>query len=467
MGKRAHRPKRPAAGVASILPHELEQRLAGLIGGEVDALREALLRPSPISVRVHPSRASSVQGERIPWCTTGHWLQERPAFTFDPLLHAGAYYVQEASSMLMEQAVRASGVLGKDVLALDLCAAPGGKSTHVRSLLTPGSLLVANEVDPERRNILAENCWKHGSGDLAITGSAPKDLADLPVSFDLILVDAPCSGEGMFRKDPFARMQWSPELVTRCATTQTHILHHAWDALAPGGVLIYSTCTWETSENEDQVAALIARGALPVPVPCDPVWGFSPSAQGHAKGLRSYPHRVRGEGFFIAVLQKPGSGVERKPYEGSTGSFPDMGWAIGPETLAFIEHREVVHAVDRKWWETIAILGTAMKFHAPGTPMAEHKGTAWQPHPAFAFSTRLDRTAFREVQLDEASALAFLRGEALPASQAQGFALATYMGHGLGWLNGVGARWNNRYPAPWRIRGQHPKAPRVSWSDAV
>lgn len=467
MGRRAQRPKRFAGEEVPVLPVELEQTLTALIGDEVHALREALQSPSPISIRTNPAKPSLVSGEPIPWCTTGHWLSERPAFTFDPLLHAGAYYVQEASSMFLEQALRASGVIDRDILALDLCAAPGGKSTHLRSLLTPGSLLVANEVVQERRHILAENCWKHGAGDVVITGSDPNDLVELHSFFDLIVVDAPCSGEGMFRKDPFARTQWSPELVLRCAATQTHILDRAWDALAPGGVLIYSTCTWEPSENEEQVQNLIERGAVPINIPMDLVWGFVSNADSGVAGYRSYPHHVRGEGFFIAVLQKPGHSAERtiRSFDRTQGT--DLGWTVEKDDLLLIEHREVIHAFGKKWEAVIEAMMVALKVSAPGTPMAERKGSEWQPHPAFAFSTKLDRVAFPEVPLDDATALSYLRGEALPASGAKGVALATYKGHALGWLNGAGSRWNNRYPAPWRIKGQHPKAPRVSWADPV
>ena len=229
----------------------------------------------PTSIRVNPAKWAGPLAHPIPWCTTGRYLERTPSFTFDPLLHAGAYYVQEASSMLVEQAVKATGLADTDVLALDLCAAPGGKTTHLASLLTKGSLVVANEIDRKRQSVLQENLWKWGAANTVITGSASPDLQGLPETFDLILLDAPCSGEGMFRKDPFAREQWSPALVEQCASTQRGIIEHAWNALRPGGFLIYSTCTWEEAENEQQLAALVEIGAECVPVPLDPTWAWT------------------------------------------------------------------------------------------------------------------------------------------------------------------------------------------------
>jgi 16S rRNA C967 or C1407 C5-methylase (RsmB/RsmF family) len=252
------------------LPAELRTTLADLIGDEVAQLENALRMAPPTSIRIDPLKGFDPGGASVPWCSTGRYLEERPAFTFDPLFHAGTYYVQEASSMFLEQALLAAGLLKDDILAIDLCAAPGGKSTHLRSLLTPGSLLVANEIDRQRLPALQENLWKWGGPNVVITGSPTRDLNALPDHFDLILVDAPCSGEGMFRKDPFAREQWTPDLVQQCAAMQQSIVHDAWHALAPGGVLIYSTCTWEPAENELQLVPLLEQGADNDP---DPVEG--------------------------------------------------------------------------------------------------------------------------------------------------------------------------------------------------
>lgn len=446
-----------------------ESHLHELLGEASGALITALDTASPTSIRVNPAKWDGPQLLHTPWCATGRYLDQRPAFTFDPLLHAGAYYVQEASSMMVEQAVQAAGLHGRDVLALDLCAAPGGKTTHLCSLLGSGSLLVANEIDRKRQSVLQENLWKWGAANAMVSGSASSDLQSLPSFFDLILVDAPCSGEGMFRKDPFARTQWSPALVEQCASVQRGILHHAWNALRPGGHLIYSTCTWEEAENEQQLAALVDLGAVCVPVPLDPTWGMVRSTPPGIDAIRCYPHLTRGEGFFITLLHKPGEPAERlrslntKPQDhAQVASWltPDRMWSL-------TEHDEKLYARDARWGPASEALTNALRMLAPGIPVAERKGGAWRPHPALALSTALNKDAFQHINVDRVGALDFLRGLSLPAKEARGIGLIMYEGCALGWVQGADTRWNNRWPAPWRIRAHQPSAPIVSWARSV
>jgi len=455
----------PQQDPVTALPPAMARTLLPLLGEDMPALEAALCRPPPTSIRLNPYKAFPHEAEAVPWCATGRYLAERPAFTFDPLLHAGAYYVQEASSMLLEQAVRYSGAADRDVLALDLCAAPGGKSTHLRSLLTPGSLLVANEVDPRRMPALRENLWKQGLPNVVLTGGRPEDLEALSGTFGLVLVDAPCSGEGMFRKDPFAREQWSEGLVDRCAAVQTGILEHAWAALAPGGTLIYSTCTWEPRENEGQLRPLVERGGIPLEVPLDPAWCIERTGIDGVIGHRCYPHRLRGEGFFLGMVRKPGEWTPHDAWRTSGGGAEAVGhWLRGAEEQAIIEQDGVLHAVGERWASLVREALPVVRVSAPGIPIAERKAGEWRPHPALALSILLDREAFPQVELDEAGALAYLRGEALPALGAHGTALATFRGRPIGWLHGAGRRWNNRWPAPWRIRAQQANAPRVPWA---
>ena len=322
---------------------------------------------------------------------------------------------------------------------------------------------MANEVDGTRRHALAENLWKWGMGNVMITGSDPSDLKKLPDHFDVILVDAPCSGEGMFRKDPFARAQWSPGSVQRCALTQRRIIEQAWEALAPGGVLIYSTCTWETSENEDQLQAIMERGGDPVTVAIDPAWGITCTERGMVTGYRCYPHRTRGEGFFLGMVRKPGA-LHERPALRNDRPAERIAWLCDPESHILMEHQGILYARDGRWQSELEELSSALRVVAPGTPFAERKGKEWTPHPAAALSLWLDRTAFPELDLDEAAAISYLQGHTVPASAARGTALVTYGGHPLGWAQGAGSRWNNRWPQAWRIRAQQPGAARVSWA---
>jgi 16S rRNA C967 or C1407 C5-methylase (RsmB/RsmF family) len=427
---RKHRP----SGIVPV-PEALRARLHQQLGPEADDLLLALDGPSPVSIRLNPAKSIAFAGTAIPWCSNGRYLAERPVFTLDPLFHAGCYYVQEASSMLLEQAFLASGLSGKDLAALDLCAAPGGKSTHLAALLSPGSLLVSNEVDRRRQPALLENLWKWGREGHVITGDTPERSAALGPLFDLVLVDAPCSGEGMMRKDPFARQQWSPRLVEQCAITQANILHHAWEALRPGGVLIYSTCTWSEAEDDAAVALLLQEhDAEVVPLPDLTAHGLLRTRH----GLVAYPHRVQGEGFFIAALRKPG-----------TASVPTehvSGWQE-------LEHDGVVHRIPAQWADTVGCIARNVRTLSAGTPWhSAGPDGRHVPHAASAYLGRPIEGA-ADLELDREQALTFLRGEALRADAPSGqWRRVTHLGHGLGFVRGAGNRWNNQLPSPWRIR---------------
>jgi len=256
-----------------LLPEEFRRRTCSLLGDDGwRALEAALLEVAPVSLRVNVAKGRTrLEAEAVPWCETGYYLPERIPFTFDPLLHAGAYYVQEASSMFLEQAVRA--YVHEAVTCLDLCAAPGGKSTHLCSLLPADSLLVCNEVIRSRSYILAENITKWGYPNTLVSNDDPASLGRLTRFFDLIVADLPCSGEGLFRKDAGSTSEWSLANVNLCAARQRRIIHDVWDALKPGGLLIYSTCTYNTEENEDNIRYIKNElGAEVLPLPVDATW---------------------------------------------------------------------------------------------------------------------------------------------------------------------------------------------------
>lgn len=460
-------PAGPANQAQGFPPPGLDRHLQPLLGQDYPALLKALQEAPPVSIRLHPTKRFEHDLAAVPWCSTGFYLDERPSFTFDPLLHAGAYYVQEASSMLLEQVFIAAGLKDRELLALDLCAAPGGKSSHLLSLLGPGSLLVSNEIDRRRCSVLQENLWKWGMPNSVIANSPPEHLQALPACFDLIVVDAPCSGQGMFRKDPFAVAQWTPALAEHCAMTQRNMLPLAWEALRPGGVLIYSTCTWEPQENEAQLAALVAAGAIAIdPLPNAP-WGLVRSEWNGAIGLRCYPHRVRGEGFFIAAFRKPGEAAPRKAARtgpSSPAAVEVTQWLASHTERSFRSQQDTLFVVDARWSGVLDTLDQALKLVSPGAPVAELRAGTWRPHPALALSSDLLQDAFPRVELDEEQAVQYLQGQAIPAHEAHAYALATHRGLGLGWLKGAGKRWNNLWPEAWRIRAQQAKAPRVSWS---
>ena len=386
-------------------PEEFLKAMSLRLGSGTDAFTRSLQAEAPTSIRVNPLKPHAPAGEAVPWCSTGRYLPDRPPFTLDPLFHAGTYYVQEASSMLLEQAVHATGAAHRPIAALDLCAAPGGKTTLLRTLLDPASLLVSNEVDNGRRKVLEENVWKWGWPGVVVTGSSADRFGTLAEAFDLVVVDAPCSGEGLMRKGPFARQQWSPALVDQCARTQRTLLPHAWSALAPGGHSIYSTCTFEEAENDHQLQELVQKHhAIPVPIVLEGDHGVLRTAY----GLACMPHRVRGEGFFIGVLRKPGNA--RSVGTPSPGSAPVIVDLEGT-TFAYPQH----------WEGLVEDLMRATRVTATSTPHLDPEDTTTLPHPGAAFiPPTLRDTRISTHEVDLADALRYLRGETLPAEDASG-----------------------------------------------
>ena len=315
------------------LPASFTVYTRSLLGDEeYDKLAVAIQQEPPVSIRLNKLRVDSPLLP-VPWASDGFYLDERLTFTFDPLFHAGGYYVQEASSMFVEQVLRQ--YVTEPVVMLDLCAAPGGKSTHARSVLPEGSLLVANEVIRNRSQVLAENLTKWGHPDVVVTNNAPADFSSLLSFFDVILTDVPCSGEGMFRKDPVAVEEWSPENVEICWQRQRRIIADIWPSLKPGGILIYSTCTYNTKEDEENVHWIQQEfGAEPLALEIREDWNITGNllykgsddskavgdSEQKAPVYHFFPHKTKGEGFFLAVLRKPETEEDTMPAFSSSKS---------------------------------------------------------------------------------------------------------------------------------------------------
>jgi len=345
------------------LPLSFTERMQRLLGPDFNAFTAAMQQQPPVSIRINTQKWPKTPAlPGIPWVSAGYYLPERPLFTLDPLLHAGCYYVQEASSMFLEQALRQCLDLNQPLVALDLCGAPGGKSTHLAGLLSADSLLVSNEVIRSRATILAENIAKWGSGNVLVTNNDPRDFARLTNFFDLMVVDAPCSGEGMFRKDPGAIGEWSEDNVKLCAQRQQRILMDIWGALKPGGLLVYSTCTWNELENEQNMAWLAGQEQVEsIKLELQPEWGVVPSQLNEVKGYRFYPHRVQGEGFFMAVLRKAGdvaenhSSAKKKKYKltpaGKKEKALVQDWLVEPDRYEWLQYGEMISALPANLFE--------------------------------------------------------------------------------------------------------------------
>lgn len=436
-------------------------------------LTEGLSAPSPVSIRLNPLKSADkevapwLSSRPVGWCPTGYYLGERPNFTFDPLFHAGAYYVQEASSMFVDEVVRQ--YVNHPVLALDLCAAPGGKTTALLAALPKGSLVVSNEYVRQRASILAENVAKWGYRDVVVTNNSTVDLRRSGMGFDLILADVPCSGEGMFRKDEGAIAEWSEKNVENCWRLQREILEDAWACLRPGGWLIYSTCTLNIHENEENIQwAIQYLGARLLKVSTKPEWDITGSLLPSLEGsiCRFIPGVSEGEGLFMALLQKPDDApaVKEKTAKGKRqksrpeAAIPDEArqWIEQSKDYTLREYGDMQAAIPREWSTVYDRLDSLRILHA-GVPIGTRRGRDLVPAHALALSTVLPKGAFPQFDADYTTAIDYLRKEAitLPADTPRGFVLMTFRGHPLGFVKNVGNRANNLYPQEWRIRSTH------------
>lgn len=440
------------------IPAQFEEMMMAQMGAEYDAFRTALEKDPQVSIRLNRRKLdATVLEDRVPWCENGRYLAERPSFTLDPMLHAGCYYVQEASSMFVEQVFQ-QYVESEAPVVLDLCAAPGGKSTHLASLMDGRGWLVSNEVMRGRVGILQENLTKWGAPNVTVTNSDPADFENLSGVFDLILVDAPCSGEGMFRKDEQAVAEWSPENVRFCAERQRRILTDVFPALAEDGILIYSTCTFNAEEDEENVKWIAEElGAEILEVELDPAWKVSTMGAGY----HFYPHKTRGEGFFLSALRKTSdAGVcRRKKGKEQKCSLSPQAKGVAEwlnESVKLIPRNDVVYAVSEKYADLVALLADHLRVLSSGVEVATVKGKDMIPSQHLAFSWMLKPEMFPNVELSWRDAVAYLHKDniLLDASAPMGFVLLTYRHVPLGWVKNLGNRCNNLYQSDWRIRMQ-------------
>ncbi|KAA8474640.1 NOL1/NOP2/sun family putative RNA methylase [Arcticibacter tournemirensis] len=411
------------------------------------------------SIRLNPLKKTDKFNaeEQVPWCKNGRYLKERPSFIGDPLFHAGCYYVQEASSMFLERALEQAD-LSVPVKVLDLCAAPGGKSTLIASLLHPESLLVSNEIIKSRVPVLSDNLTKWGALNCAVSNNDPRDFGRLEGYFDIMVVDAPCSGSGMFRKDPAAINEWSENNVQLCSERQQRILADAYPALKEGGLLIYSTCSYSSEENEQIADWLCDTYKLSsVRLPIEASWGIEETvSEKHAcYGYRFYPHKVKGEGFFITCFRKQ-DGIEKDtpqlklPKLNQNDVLAIEKW-IASETLSLIPAKDGYCLIPSSLKNDILLLQSKLYLKKSGVYAGKFAGKDFIPDQELAQSNVLNNTVSR-IGLAKEEALKYLRKDTLLIPDAKtGWALMCYEGFGLGWAKVLPNRINNYYPKELRI----------------
>lgn len=456
------------------LPDEFTSRMKDMLGeSEYDQFDKAITSTSPTSIRVNPLKPSMdiPYGQIVPWCKTGRYLEQRPSFTFDPLFHAGSYYVQEASSMFVNHII--STLISEPSTVLDLCAAPGGKSTLAISALPQGSVLIANEIVRQRANILAENITKWGNPNTIVTNNCASDFQPLGPIFDLIICDAPCSGEGMFRKDPQSIDEWSTANVAMCQERQREILSDIWQCLKPGGLLIYSTCTYNTLENEENAAwAAEQLGAELISIDIPSEWNISNNklSNSNFNVYRFFPHKTQGEGFFACIMRK-NSDAEIPPTRTSKNKEHKKGadnrkgkelpmpkdikqWLSHPEQYTFKSTTTSHTAFPTQHIHLLEQALAHLKVIHYGITIANIKGKTIIPAHSLAMSASLNAEMFPSTELTEQQAIAYLRTEpiTLSPSTPTGYVLLKYKGLPLGFAKNIGNRANNLYPSEWRIR---------------
>ncbi len=494
------------------IPEAFRLQMIQILGQDVcDTFLEALAEKPSTSLRINPKKSNYTSASTtytpypnmtaVPWATAsmGFHLEERPLFTMDPHFHAGRYYVQEASSMLVGALL--GPLLDKPVVALDLCAAPGGKSTDLLASLPQDSILLSNEVIRSRAQILRENIIKWGNPNHIVSNNDPVDFAPLQEVFDVIVTDVPCSGEGMFRKDANAINEWSPEHVDLCVQRQQRILTDIWGSLRPGGLLVYSTCTYNLDENEHMVQWIAdTLGATPISTPTEipESWGVLGSLDSNQPELPVYrcmPHKIKGEGFFCAILQKTadaateqngytafsttlnpllcgeqashtakkkgknkknkGKGKDAGKNTPQTDDIPWADWIINAADWQTQWFKDTLYICPNRLQALATLATTHLRVLDMGIAAASIKGKSYLPHHALAMSTSLAPSAFPIADVDESTAIAYLRHEAIVLNnQPKGFVLVAYQGSILGFVKNIGNRANNLYPNEWRIRKQ-------------
>lgn len=447
-------------------PASFEERMKKQLQTEAPAFFAALQAEAPVSVRLNPGKAGSFSElfpeqlpvRRVEWCEQAYYLNQRPVFTLDPAFHGGAYYVQEASSMFFAHVLKQI-LPSAPVRALDLCAAPGGKSTLIASALPQNSLLVSNEVIRSRANILKENIIKWGQDNIVVTNNDPADFSPLEGAFDLVLVDAPCSGEGMFRKDSAAIGEWSENNVQLCSERQQRILSDIWKCVKPGGFLIYSTCTYNRNEDEQILEWLVREfDAQSIKIE-HPYTGITPG-DSSTYGYHFYPHKTAGEGFFIGVVQKT-DGPEfslrknKKLKSNKIIPFPAavLPFILTPERYAAYETEVATGLIPLMHSDFISHLGNSLRVIYQGCEIAEPNNRKVKLMPALALWQGLNKNNCTVYEADKTTALTFLKKEDIQVQRLEGdWILISYGQIGLGWCKNLGNRLNNYYPKEWRIR---------------
>ncbi|MCO5233747.1 MAG: hypothetical protein LC105_12430 [Chitinophagales bacterium] len=447
---------------SSSLPTQFKQQIQQLLGAEATTYFNSLDEEEVSSIRIHPLHAYSPEIDTaiIPWEEHGRYLSERPVFAHDPAWHGGMYYVQESSSMLTGYICK--NLFHSPIVALDLCAAPGGKSTHLLDVLPHESLLVSNEIISKRNQILAENIQRWGNGYNIITKGESHEFASLEQFFDLVVIDAPCSGEGLFRRQAEAIEEWSEENVRICTERQENILNNILHSIKTGGYLCYSTCTYELSENEGQVQKLLDTGLFEL-IKID-IKDFSGLREGYIPGtVRCWSHLVKGSGFYISLLKKVAHTSESLQIRKkrlwnwkSSRKIPNPleHFVQITQKYTLYQSGEFLRAFPQKYQYELSSIAENVSITNFGINLGKLNKEIFTPAHALIYSTLLHPDIPKYTSDDKTLALDFLRRKEIPVLKIlkNGWAVFQWKNIPLGWIKQNAQRVNNYYPLNWMLR---------------
>ena len=442
------------------LPFEFTDRIKGQFPKNYPNFLAAINSQPTLSIRINKNKieAHNTALEPVSWCKTGYYLEERPNFTIDPWFQSGAYYVQEPSSMFIWHILSSLYSEHFPEKVLDLCASPGGKTTLLASFFPDNTFIVANEVVQSRASVLAGNIDKWGSDNVVVTNSDPKNFKRIPNFFDLCLVDAPCSGEGLFRKDQSAINEWTPDNAHLCSQRQKRILMDTWDTLKPNGILIYSTCTFNPEENEENLHWLSTQQNFEsIAISTKPEWGIETVEKSGISGNRFAYHMVKGVGYFVPVLRKTDAECHETsiPKKAQVGTSLPKGVAKKVASLTKGGNQFMLN--DSIFSTTVEInylspLLGVLNIIRPGCKVASLIRDIVKPMHFLALSENLNRSEFQEIELNNHQINLFLRRENFQINDyPKGFYLATWNNLPVGFINHLGNRVNTTLPQELRI----------------
>jgi len=450
-----------------MIPAAFKKRIQTQKCIDSEELLKSLEEPSPVSIMINPSKwdMRPAGSEPVPWCSNGYYMQSRPSYTLDPLFHSGCYYPREASGMFLGNVFRQLSDLPANLRVLDLCAAPGGKSIHLSDLIGPEGFLVSNDAIRQRSAVLAGTIAKWGPANVLVTQNDPSAFGKLSGYFDLIVVDAPCSGEGMFRSN-IAREEWSEDNGIHSAERQKRILMDVWPALKENGVLVYSTCTFNPGENEENLKWLVDnRKAEIIKFDISRFGGITEIDYEGVVGYGFYPGRIKGEGFFISAVRKTGvtesAAVKKQRRPDLQAGKNDL--FVADEWTNFRRDRlfrwgDELFAAPCDMDEYLYLFGN-LKVVRTGQKIFAIKNKSYLPQHELALSGGLKRDAFPVIEVTLQEALAFMRRDNFRPSRAErGWNILRYEGSSIGFINNIGNRVNNYFPVEWRIRMDLPEA---------